>query len=298
MAARTDLFLLLMEEILIEEGLNVRVDMGDLQELADSIVEVGIKIPIQAYQKRGDINRYTVLDGHRRVAAVALAISQGKLNPKEFRFPMVKCKNVSDVDRVLGMVNFNSGKPLNKLEEATAYQRAIAYGALVSEVAQKTGKKVPYINDCLSLLSAGVSTKKLLNDGVVSPSLVITMLKKKEPSVVDAELQEAYKIKKVASVKTADIKGFVSTDIDVPVRNTNVGNDDIVPMSDNVKTTGVSGMDLPSDSGTPIKITKKNLEKEPKAKTYTKEYIIALLQEHENCNEFLPAAEFLANELE
>jgi len=63
----------------------------------------------------------------------------------------------------------------------------------------------------------------------------------------------------------------------------NTEDNDLPALEDNTKSAGVSGMDAQlSDSGKPIKLTKKNLDKkEPKAETYTKEFILKLLADND-----------------
>ena len=278
MATRTDLFGILLEEVIIEEGFNVRFDMGDLRELMESIVELGIKNPIHAYQKKGDINRYTLLEGHRRIAAVKLAVSEGKLDAATFRIPMVKERNMSDVDRVLGLVTYNSGKPLHMLEEAAAYAKAVAYGATPAESAKRVGKSGTHINNCLLLLTAGKPTQNMIREAIVAPTTVLTMLRSKEPSVVDTELTDALNEKK-ETIRREKPQLTLVNEVEFVRETKGDGEGDIPTEQDNTKVTGVSGMDTQlSESSKPIKLTKKNLDKEPKAISYTKEYILNLLR--------------------
>lgn len=282
MAQRTDLYTVLISELVIEEGFNVRYDMGDLQELCDSIVERGVLQPIQAYTKKGDINRYTVIEGHRRVAAIKLGISKGLIDESTFKISMVKTRPMSDVDRSLSLVTFNSGKPLHMLEEAAVYERAIAYKATVQEIAKRTGKSITHINNCLSLLTASVGTKKMIMNGNVSPTTVVGMLKKLEPQDVEKSLKSAItEIKEKRKIPTAEPKSALFEDED-DFSNTKIGSssedDDIYRTPDNSKSTGVSGLDLDSDDGEPVKITAKNLkQKEKKNTSYTRSFILNLL---------------------
>ena len=259
MATRTDLYGVLLEEILIEEGFNCRYDYGDLQELADSIVENGVRNPIHCYQKKGDINRYTLIEGHRRIRAVELAISQGRLNPKEFRIPMVKAKYMSDLDRALGLVTFNSGKPLHMLEEAIPYKRAQDYGASVAEIAKKVGKSTTHITNCLSLLTSTKQTQSLIKDGTVSATLVVSLLKKKEPSDVELDLLAAQAQKRMSDATQKFYE---------PVEN-----------SGSVESETNDGQEAAAEAPAPkVKITAKNLA--VKEKKYTKTQLLEILSEN------------------
>ena len=274
-STRTDLWGVLISQIVIEDGHNVRKDMGDLNELADSIVEHGIIQPINAYIKKGEKDIYTLLNGHRRIAATKIAIADGRLDAETFRIPLVKARAMSDIDRVLSNITFNDGKPLTIMEQAEAYNRAIKYGATEEEVAKRVGKSITTIKNALQLLTAGVYTRKMMENGSIAATNVITMLKTNEPSVVDEKLKEIYEQKKSDRVKAKQEEEplFVHT----PAEISDVS--EFGAMQDNTKTTGVSGMELPEDSGAPIKIKGKDLsEKKAKAITYDKEYILALLR--------------------
>ena len=289
MATRTDLYGVLVSEVVIEEGFNVRYDMGDLQELCDSIVERGIMNPIHAYTKKGDINRYTIVEGHRRIAAVNLAIEQGKLDGATFRIPMVKSKPMSDIDRTLSLITFNSGKPLHMLEEATVYERAIAYGATEAEMAKRTGRSKTHVTNCLLLLTASKKTKKMIVDGSISSTQVINLLKKMQPSEVDTTIEDAVKrVKEERSAAKSEATKSKSSlfedddDGDLFPKEKDAermyADDDIPYTIDNTKTTGKNTQELDEDSGEPIKITAKNLNAK-KNTSYKKEYILNLLRE-------------------
>ncbi len=212
------------------------------------------------------IAKFFLLEGHRRYKAVELAVSQGKLDAKTFRFPMVKSRPLSDIDRALGLVTYNSGKPLHMLEEAVPYQRAFDYGATIPEIAKRVGKSEQHIKNCFSLLTASVYTKKLIQDDKVTATTIVAMLKKKEPIAVEQELKEAINKKVSSAIENNEISfnGEVT---------------EFSRMEDNVKTTGASGKDLAGDSGVAIRLTAKNLSI-AKPKKYSKEFILGML--HEN----------------
>ena len=271
MATRTDMYGILISEVIIEEGFNVRYDMGNLQELADSIVENGIQNPIHAYTKKGDINRYTLIEGHRRIAAVQLAIKQGKLNPLEFRIPMVKGRNLSDIDRTYGLVTFNSGKNLTMLEEATVYDRLVNYGATATEIAKKVGKSPTHITNCLTLISANIATKKMVMDNVVTATLVIDLLKKKEPKEVEAELKTILAEKRNAAKEEHNVPA--------PAKKDNAASEDVPSKQDNTKTSGADTRTLPEEKAKKaVRITKKDLSDTPNEKKYGEAFVVTMME--------------------
>ena len=69
---RTDLMLVDPKNISIEPDFNVRVDMGDIEGLAHSVVSLGVIDAIKGFKVRGE-DRYIMTEGHRRLEAVLLA---------------------------------------------------------------------------------------------------------------------------------------------------------------------------------------------------------------------------------
>lgn len=267
MATRTDLFGVLFSELAVEENFNIRYDYGNIQELTDSIAENGIQNPIHCYQKKGDINKYTLIEGHRRYKAIELGIQQKKIDPLTFRIPMVKSRPISDENRTLGLVTYNSGKPLTLLEEAMVYERLDKFGMSVAEMAKKVGKSSTHISNCLLLMAANIATKKMIMDNIVSPTLVISRLKEKDPAEVEKEIKEALKDKQAdLEVDTTHAKSNSSTNADIPKKQ------------DNTKFSGSDTRVMKESSGKPIRITEKNLK--AKVHKYTKESILELLVEN------------------
>jgi hypothetical protein len=45
--------------IIIDDGYNVRTDMGEMDELRDSIIENGIQTPLKCYKEKG-VEKYPI----------------------------------------------------------------------------------------------------------------------------------------------------------------------------------------------------------------------------------------------
>ena len=71
---RTDIMLVDPRNLVIEEGFNKRSDYGDIPALALSIVQFGMIEAVKAHKVRGE-EKYIVTDGHRRQAALMLAMA-------------------------------------------------------------------------------------------------------------------------------------------------------------------------------------------------------------------------------
>jgi ParB family chromosome partitioning protein len=170
---KTDLLMIDPRNIVVEEGFNVRTDMGDIDALSQSIVEVGQLEPITVCKQRGT-DKYILTDGHRRMAAILKAIENGKEIP--YVRAIVSTGNVED--RIFAMVITGIGKkPLNSLEEGEAYKRLKAYGYDVKTIASKVGKSLPHIYNMLKLADVPQLVKQHISDGNISGNTVVTLLK-------------------------------------------------------------------------------------------------------------------------
>ena len=174
------------DEIEIENGFNARFNYGNLDELMNSIIENGLKIPLKGV-KNGE--KFILTDGHRRFKAIQLAYEKGYTDIKIILSPEAK---QSQEERVLSMITYNSGKPFEMLEEADIYQRLINWGWKPNEIARKVGKSGQFIRDCISLMSVSTTLKNQIKKGLISGSAVVEMLKKeKDVNVVAEKVEKA-----------------------------------------------------------------------------------------------------------
>lgn len=158
--------------LVIQEGLNIRTDYGDIKELAANIRENGVKQPFRGYKKDG---MYVVTDGHRRHAACALLAEDGS----EIVVPFItESAGYNDEQRVVDMFIMNSGKDLTLSEKAAGIKRLINYGWEIDDVAKKLSHSKSYIARLLMLEDAPKAFKKLINKGIISDSYAIELLGK------------------------------------------------------------------------------------------------------------------------
>lgn len=191
---RSDLYHIPFSSLQIVDGFNVRQDYGDLESLSSSIEENGVKVPLRVFKEKGS-ELYNVVDGHRRLKAVELAIENGRLDPDEFLIPCImEGKGSNAEDRVLGMLLYNDGKRLNLLEEGEVFKRLINYGWTEVKIAEKVGKTRTHVDNCLLLLSASPELKQKIVDGEVSSSFVIEELRDQTSDEVVENIEEAKKV--------------------------------------------------------------------------------------------------------
>lgn len=113
---------------------NPRKDLGDLKELADSIVEHGIMQNLTVVPEGDgliDSGEYKILIGHRRFAA-----SEGVLD----ELPCVIAEGLTDREQVGIMLCENMQRSdLTYLEQAHGFQMMLDLGDTIETIAEKTG---------------------------------------------------------------------------------------------------------------------------------------------------------------
>lgn len=151
---------------------NARTDYGDLNELSKNIEENGILEDTKGF-KVGDV--YYLTDGHRRYRAGLLVM---KRTGEVIEVPMKVQRYVKESERVLDMINCNTGLPLKPLEHANALMRLKESGLTDAEIRQKTQWSGVYISNLKLLLQAPPEIHNMINENVVAATLAMDVLRK------------------------------------------------------------------------------------------------------------------------
>jgi ParB/RepB/Spo0J family partition protein len=163
--------------LIIEDGFNVRKDYGNLEELMTSIVECGLQVPIKAKELKDDSEKWVVIDGHRRLLAIQLAIENGH----DIKYVDVLSFKGNDEDQVLSMLITGTGqKPLNEMEQSNAVQRLINFGYRVDEIAKKMGRSLPHVYYLVKLSAIPMKLKEKVQEGYIS-GLALTSIMENAP---------------------------------------------------------------------------------------------------------------------
>jgi ParB/RepB/Spo0J family partition protein len=172
--SRTNMFHVDPRMLEIEEGHNARTDFGDLEGLAESIRENGVR---EALHIRREGDRLIVVAGERRLRAARLAIQRGA---KIESVPcMLEERYANEEDHVLLMLIENSWrKDLTPLEEAEGYRRLVHYGATPATIAKRLGCADTHVKNRLLLLSASPKARAALKEGLVSMASVLELLRR------------------------------------------------------------------------------------------------------------------------
>lgn len=161
------------------DGFNDREDYGsaeEMDELAESIYQSGVLVPLKGY-KEGE--NYVVIVGHRRHRAGELIKAK---YGKEMVYPVqVYPLGTSKQDMLLDTLLTNSGKDLTPLEKASTVGKLVSEKVPYNEITRALGGvSEVYVKNLHKLSAAPEKIKKLIREGVVAATFVISVLKDKK----------------------------------------------------------------------------------------------------------------------
>jgi ParB/RepB/Spo0J family partition protein len=209
---RKDYYMVDPRSILVDETFNIREDYGDIEELANSILENGIKTPLRGSSVGGD--KYKLTDGFRRMRAVKLLLEKDPDAIKSIPF-IPEPKTYSDEQRYFDMFITNSGKNLTALEEGKLFIKLEVLGYTRDEISQKIGKTLAHISNMVGLYSSPKEVKNLIADGSIKPTTANKLRRETSSdaefiSVINQGLEEAKKIGKTKVTQKEIEKVFKS----------------------------------------------------------------------------------------
>jgi ParB family chromosome partitioning protein len=184
----------------LDESYNVRVSLNGIDELAQSIKENGVKVPMSV---RIDGDRVLLVRGHRRFAAVQKLIEEG------IEILNVPCtsERMGEEDRVLDLIISNDGEKLNPLEMGEVFQRLVNFGWNQVKIAQRAGTTQANVSSCLKLVSAPVKAKQAIIDGIMASSLVLSIVNEsKTEKEINEKIDKAYEVSEQNSTNGAKKK--------------------------------------------------------------------------------------------
>lgn len=165
---RKDMLLIDPRLIVANEENNIREDYGNIEELADSIAENGVRVPLKGYREG---ENFVVTDGFRRSRAIKIALERGV---EIARVPFVlEPRGYSKDQRILDMFIMNDGKRLTPLEEGKLFLKLENdFGFTRKEIAKKTGRTEGHISQMIQLQDAPQEAKDAIKEGKISASTV------------------------------------------------------------------------------------------------------------------------------
>lgn len=170
-----EVFLIPFDKIIIDETINNgRLDFGDLNELANSIEENGLRVPIFVKKIRNE-DRYTLIQGKRRMKAIKLLLDRG------IDIQGIKCfvtaKNYSIETSLFDQIILNDGKPYSSLEQGVVFSQLVERGYSVQDIAKKTGKNNTHIATCIEMASLPKKVRDLVAAQAISGLTAVNLSK-------------------------------------------------------------------------------------------------------------------------
>lgn len=219
---KRDLPMVPFDKLMIKDGFNIRVDMGDIEELAASIKEHGVRVPMRGYKEKGS-DIHVIVDGHRRYAALQLI---AKESDDTIYVPFVlEPQKYNDEQRIVDMFIMNDGKNLTPLEQAAGVQRLINFGWTEKDVATKIGRSPNYVTKLASLNAAPKRLVKLIENKKVSASLAMDIIAKGETDKFLADVEAGF----YDVQKATNGNGLFEHDAEPAEKKTKITRSDVSP---------------------------------------------------------------------
>ncbi|MDE3723428.1 ParB/RepB/Spo0J family partition protein [Nocardiopsis sp. N85] len=183
----------------------VHFDDDALEELRNSIVEVGVLQPVVVRElSSGEGHRFELIMGERRFRASHMA-------ERETVPAIVRKTRDDELLREALLENLHR-QQLNPLEEAAAYQQMLDdFGTTQGELAQRVGKSRTHVTNTLRLLQLPASLHNKVASGVISAGHARALLSLKEPEAMErmAErvIQEGLSVRSLEEIVALREKG-------------------------------------------------------------------------------------------
>lgn len=140
-----------------------------------------------------------LMDGECRLRASLELIAEG-FDIKAV--PVIQKDSGDEASRLIMSLTANTGKPLSKWEDGSAFKKLHNFGHEIADISEKTGHPERYIKESMELADAPQEVKKMLSEGSVTPGLALQTLRKKGGEGAATDLAE-----KVATAKERAVSG-------------------------------------------------------------------------------------------
>lgn len=184
---RADAMRMRLQDLHEENGFNLRDpdaldDNGEtleqsIERLADFIAAGG-QYPALEVRPR-DEGGVWIVEGHRRMRAVALCVRRGvpmQDEDGEVRLAVVAFKG-NDADRTLRIITSRQGRSLSPLEVARGYARLRSFGWDNTRIAAGAQKTPQHVAQLLTLADANSDVQQMVATGGVSAALAVQLVR-------------------------------------------------------------------------------------------------------------------------
>lgn len=175
---RTDYYRVPPSKLVEEPGFNERdYDDPEVKAQIEAFAQAyaaGRPVPPLTIRVDASTGEIIVVDGHQRRRGALLAIERGHLIPYLDCLPF----KGNDADRVVYMLTSAQGLKLKPVRVARGYLRLMRMGLEMSEIALSVAKTVQHVESMLVLAEANTDVQALVNQGAVSATTAIEMVRK------------------------------------------------------------------------------------------------------------------------
>lgn len=170
-AKKSDFLKVLISAIAIQDGFNVREEMGDIDALAKSIAKIGQKVPIVCSKVRG-AEEFLLTAGHRRLAAIKLA--NEKYGANIDRVDVMIDKGDDETRNMLMLLDGEGSKPLTNQEMVKGIKRLIELGVPKKEIVDglAMGLSPAQRYNLVKAAEAPEAVQKMIEAGLISVAKV------------------------------------------------------------------------------------------------------------------------------
>jgi ParB/RepB/Spo0J family partition protein len=155
----------------VEPGFNRPISRENVEQFKTAIRNGATIPPIYV---RVDAGHIVMVDGEHRLIAVRELIAEGveieSMSAVQFRG--------NDADRVAHLLTSAQGQPLSPLEAGLQYAKLIRFGWDRKKIADRVGRSVTHVEQCLILAEADSDVQSSVRAGEVSSTTAANIVKK------------------------------------------------------------------------------------------------------------------------
>ncbi len=156
----------------------------NMADLAESVKEKGVLIPILVRRVDEDPNNYQIVAGERRWRAAQLA---------QLHNIPVLVRDMDDREALeVAIIENVQREDLSPIDEAGGYKRLMKeFGYTQVDVSQMVGKSRPHVANMLRLLHLPLQVQSLLESGDLTPGHARTLIKAEDPVAMAEEIMRS-----------------------------------------------------------------------------------------------------------
>lgn len=154
------------------------VAVADIEEIAHSILNRGFDPDRALLVRKMPGGRWMVTDGHKRREAVLRAIKLGA------KISAVPCRSetlgTDEQDRAILRLR-DPGRALSPLEAVIDIKRLLGWNWSEKQIADKLGKRVEWVRQCLELAGAPIEVREAVRSGELAPTEARRVAREADP---------------------------------------------------------------------------------------------------------------------